>query len=47
MADLRIIDVPEIPTEDITGEEKLPTGGNGNYSITLDSVANYTKTKKI
>ena len=46
MADLRIVDAPEIPTEDITGEEKLPTGGNGNYSITLDSVADYTKTKK-
>ena len=46
MADLRIVDAPEIPTEDITGEEKLPTGGSGNYSITLDSVADYTKTKK-
>ena len=46
MADLRIVDAPEIPTEDITGEEKLPTGGNGNYSISLDSLADYTKTKK-
>ena len=46
MADLRIVDAPEIPTENITGEEKLPTGGNGNYSITLDSLADYTKTKK-
>ena len=46
MADLRIVDAPEIPTEDITGEEKLPTGGSGNYSISLDSVADYTKTKK-
>ena len=46
MADLRIVDAPEIPTEDITGEEKLPTGGSGNYSITLNSLANYTKTKK-
>ena len=46
MADLRIADAPEIPTEDITGEEKLPTGGSGNYSITLDSLAEYTKTKK-
>lgn len=46
MADLRIVDAPEIPTENITGEEKLPTGGSGNYSITLDSVADYTKTKK-
>ena len=46
MADLRIVDALEIPTENITGEEKLPTGGNGNYSITLDSVADYTKTKK-
>ena len=46
MADLRIADAPEIPTEDITGEEKLPTGGNGNYSISLDSLADYTKTKK-
>ena len=46
MADLRIVDALEIPTENITGEEKLPTGGSGNYSITLDSVADYTKTKK-
>lgn len=46
MADLRIADAPEIPTENITGEEKLPTGGNGNYSISLDSLADYTKTKK-
>ena len=46
MADLRIVDAPEIPTEDITGEEKLPTGGSGNYSISLDSLADYTKTKK-
>lgn len=46
MADLRIVDAPEIPTENITGEEKIPTGGSGNYSITLDSLADYTKTKK-
>ena len=46
MADLRIIDAPEIPTNNITGQEKLPTGGNGNYSISLDSLADYTKTKK-
>lgn len=46
MVDLRIVDAPEIPTENITGEEKLPTGGSGNYSITLDSLADYTKTKK-
>ena len=46
MADLRIVDAPEIPTNSITGQEKLPTGGNGNYAISLDSVANYTKTKK-
>ena len=37
MADLRIVDAPEIPTENITGEEKLPTGGSGNYSISLAS----------
>ena len=46
MADLRIIDAPEIPTNSITGQEKLPTGGSGNYSISLDSLADYTKTKK-
>lgn len=46
MADLRIVDAPEIHTENITGEEKLPTGGSGNYSVTLDSVADFTKTKK-
>ena len=46
MADLRIVDAPEIPTNSITGGEKIPTGGNGNYSISLNSVANYTKTKK-
>lgn len=46
MADLRIVDAPEIPTNSITGGEKIPTGGNGNYSISLDSLADYTKTKK-
>ena len=46
MADLRIVDAPEIPTNSITGGEKIPTGGSGNYSITLDSLADYTKTKK-
>ena len=46
MADLRIVDAPEIPTNSITGQEKLPTGGSGNYSISLDSLADYTKTKK-
>ena len=46
MADLRIVDAPEIPTANITGQERLPTGGSGNYSISLDSVADYTKTKK-
>ena len=46
MVDLRIVDAPEIPTNSITGQEKLPTGGSGNYSITLDSLADYTKTKK-
>ena len=46
MADLRIVDAPEIPTNNITGQEKLPTGGSGNYSISLDSLADYTKTKK-
>ena len=46
MADLRIVDASEIPTNSITGQEKLPTGGSGNYSISLDSVADYTKTKK-
>ena len=39
MTDLRIVDAPEIPTNSITGQEKLPTGGSGNYSIILDSVA--------
>jgi hypothetical protein len=46
MADLRILDAPEIPTNSITGQEKLPTGGSGNYSISLNSIANYTKTNK-
>lgn len=46
MVDLRIVDAPSKPTEDITGEEKIPTGGSGNYSVTLDSVADFTATKK-
>lgn len=46
MVDLRIVDAPSKPTEDITGEEKLPTGGSGNYSVTLDSVADFTAVKK-
>ena len=43
MADLRIVDSPLIPKVDITGLEKIPTGGSGNYSISLDGVADYAK----
>lgn len=43
MADLRIVDAPSKPTGDITGTEKIPTGGSGNYSVTIGSVAEFIK----
>lgn len=43
MADLRIVDAPLIPKVDITGLEKIPTGGSGNCSISLDGIAEYTQ----
>lgn len=46
MADLRITDAPEKNQEELTGEEKVPTGGTGNFSVSLDSIAGFTKTKE-
>lgn len=44
MADLRIADAPEIALEDITGNEKIPTGGYGNSAVTITNLGQFTKT---
>lgn len=44
MADLRIADAPEIALEDITGNEKVPTGGYGNSAVTIANLGRFAKT---
>lgn len=44
MADLRIADAPEIALEDITGNEKIPTGGYGNSAVTINNLGQFAKT---
>ena len=43
MADLRIVDAPLLLT--VKGTEKLPTGGEGNFSVSIDQVADFAKLK--
>lgn len=43
MADLRIVDAPLLST--VKGTEKLPTGGEGNFSVSIDQVADFAKLK--
>lgn len=43
MADLRIADAPEIALEDITGNEKIPTGGYGNSAVTINNLGQFAK----
>lgn len=43
MADLRIVDAPLLST--VKGTEKLPTGGEGNFSVSVNQVADFTKLK--
>lgn len=45
MADLRIVDAPLLST--VKGTEKLPTGGEGNFSVSIDQVADFAKLKWI
>lgn len=44
MADLRIADAPEIALENITGNEKVPTGGYGNSAVTVSNIGQFAKT---
>lgn len=44
MADLRIADAQEIALEDITGNEKVPTGGYGNSAVTINNLGQFAKT---
>lgn len=44
MADLRIADAPEIALENITGNEKVPTGGYGNSAVTINNLGQFAKT---
>lgn len=41
MSTLRIKDAPLLPNVD--GSEKIPTGGKGDYSVTLDQVKTFTR----
>lgn len=41
MADLRIVDAPEILLQDVEDGLKLPTGGFGNYSITMSTISDW------
>ena len=43
MADLRIVDAPLLPT--VKGTEKIPTGGEGNFSLSVNQVADFAKLK--
>lgn len=43
MADLRIVDAPLLST--VKGTEKIPTGGEGNFSISVDQVVDFAKLK--
>ena len=46
MADLRIIDMQLLTQAQINGSVKLPTGGEGNYSIQLSDLAWYVANKE-
>lgn len=43
MADLRIVDAPLLST--VKGTEKLPTGGEGNFSVSVNQVVDFAKLK--
>ena len=43
MADLRIVDAPLLST--VNGTEKIPTGGEGNFSVSVNQVADFAKLK--
>lgn len=43
MADLRIVDAPLLST--VKGTEKIPTGGEGNFSVSVNQVADFAKLK--
>ena len=45
MADLRIVDAPLLST--VKGTEKIPTGGEGNFSVSVNQVADFAKLKWI
>lgn len=46
MADLRIVDAPDLPLEELTGEVKIPTGGKGNYAVKAGDVATFVEQSK-
>ena len=43
MADLRIVDAPLLSI--VKGTEKIPTGGEGNFSVSVNQVADFAKSK--
>ena len=46
MADLRIVDAPVLLQESITDDVKMPTGGLGNYAISLGDIVWYVVQKE-
>lgn len=46
MADLRIVDAPDLPLEELTEEVKIPTGGKGNYAVKAGDVATFVESSK-
>jgi len=41
MSTLRISDAPLLP--DVNGTEKIPTGGRGDYTVSIDQIKEYTR----
>ena len=46
MTDLRIVDAPVLLQESITDDVKMPTGGLGNYALSLGDLVWYVVTKE-
>lgn len=46
MADLKISDAPEIPKEQLQDGTKIPTGGFGNYSVSVQTIRDWLVTYK-
>lgn len=45
MSTLRISDAPLLP--DVNGTEKIPTGGRGDYAVSIDQIKNFAHIQKL